>query len=241
MKTGLLKAALLGGAFFFTSYLTLSAQSTRDSASVWSIYYSAGWKSSNLEKLNRRLAQNSYPSFQEGMVTLGVGFQENREGTVGMLEFLSSRMQNVSSAGKTFSYMDFLINLNFGYEVLKTGSFTMYPTAGLGYGGQYLSITTERDFNEILQNPVEQNVTLWNHNLSINAALNADYRTAADETPHGKQRFWLVGLRGGYTFAPLHWWRQNNAMLDVENSPKSNVTGPFVQVRLGLSTKAKDE
>ncbi|MES2764579.1 MAG: hypothetical protein V4642_01825 [Bacteroidota bacterium] len=238
MKNIFLKAASLGAAFFCISFSNSHAQNLNDT--VRTIYYIGGWKQANLAPLNERLVANGYPAFKENSFTSGIGFQENKNRWVTNLEVSASQMQEVRSAGKFLPLTDVQVNLNIGYEFLKTESFSLYPTLGIGAGVQYFSITVDRSFDQILINPVEQSVTLWNRNLLLNAALHGDYLIAAGDSPTGNLRFIDVGLQGGYTYAPWSSWTQNNGTVNVSNSPESNMSGAFLQLKLGLSYKPKN-
>jgi hypothetical protein len=191
----------------------------------------------NLTSINNRMRSEGYPEFGRNYFTVGGGgqvvyhrFVIGGEGNA-VLPFDGSR--NTASSRQRLSGGFGLFR--FGYAVIDTGSFRVFPLVGFGYGGMTLNLSRKGDstFGDVLANPARE-ASMTAGGLLLDAGLGADYRIAFSKARR-HTGFFSFGVRGGYLFVPYTTdWSMSGGK--VADGPALGLSGPYVQMMLGLGS-----
>jgi hypothetical protein len=134
----------------------------------------------------------------------------------------------VNDALKT-TLMSGSISGNIGGNILPAGqTVNLWPFAGIGFGVNYLRIRNKETTLDQALVSLEPNVTVTQAAFLINAGLAADFVFPNK----GKKKGFVLGLRGGYTYAPASG-RWNMHDVQVTDIPDLKLSGPFFQVVIG--------
>jgi len=198
-------------------------------------YAIGGLRRADLGELSDRMKQAGYPDFSHALFSIGGG------GHIVLKRFvIGGEGYGFFPANPTIRSGDREVNIaggmglgRFGYAVVATGSFFLYPMIGVGFGGMTVQASRKGDvsFSDALSNP-QREVSMTAGGVLLDAALGADYRILFSP---GKPKtgFLIVGLRGGYTFVPYTTGWSSPAG-DVSGGPKLGLDGPYGQLILGI-------
>ena len=123
------------------------------------------------------------------------------------------------------------VNLNLGYDVMKSDRFMLYPMAGLGlqkYQALFYKDNSAVGFNEVLQSPTVQN------NISSVKFTNAFalYRFGLGFSVKAPNYPAAIGIEAGYTGSfKKHEWRSNEDQT-LANAPEDRVSQFFISLVL---------
>lgn len=191
-------------------------------------FFMIGAQQLDLDPLNERLTDAGYAEFDDVALTLGGGgfFRRGRlilggegHGVLGSSETTTDgELRSTLSGGYGL--------LDLGYAVVEGGGLLVYPMIGVGGGGMSLAIEERSTptFDDVLEQP-RRGVRLNQAQFLLAAGVGVDQL-------FGGRRGVNVGLRAGWTFAPLdsEWAFGRN---DVAGGPEGGFTGPYIRLSVG--------
>ncbi len=214
------------------------APSFQDFGNSLQVYFSPGFSYLyGRDALNDRLAENSYPGVRPAHPASGVGLRAVMGRYVLGLEGYGFSGKSRSSAAHTVSAAGGFVTLNFGYALVSSGAFRLYPLMGLGAGGTALRIEERAvpDFDGALADP-GHGITISTGGPLVNASLQAEYLFRLVN-----RGGIMVGLQAGYMyqFYDPGWYLAGASggrdMSDhkVKGGPEFRLKGFYGGLRLG--------
>jgi opacity protein-like surface antigen len=192
-------------------------------------FFMIGAQQLDLDELNERLGDAGHPDFDDVALTLGGGgfFRRGRlilggegHGVIGSSETTADGDLRTGLAGGYGL-------LNLGFAVVEHSGLLVYPLVGVGGGGMSLSIDERStpSFDDILDDP-RRGVRLNQAQFLLSAGV------GVDQLFGGGRGGIAVGLRAGWTFAPLdsEWSFSRN---DVADGPEGGFDGGFIRLSVG--------
>jgi hypothetical protein len=195
-------------------------------------WFGVGAQALDLDELNASLVAHGYPNLSDGFVTLALGGWGSHGPVVlglegaGYIEDEEDILNGARRAALTGGYGLF----RFGYSVRAMDDIDVVPLIGIGGGAMRLALTEHSapTFDEVLDDPGRSS-QLTTGMFLLDASLAVHYRF----TDRGDGRGFLVGLQGGYLWAPTDAsWKLEDAN-DVAGGPELRVQGPYVRLQLG--------
>ncbi len=203
-------------------------------------YFMTGGSSLDIDALNSRLGAKGYSEFSDGFFSIGGGYFQKESGKflTGFEGHLLIGEQNSSVIGGK-SYSTSAIGgygfLNTGYLILENDRLDIYPILGIGFGGMGVKIG-HTSFDNILDNP-QRSASINTFSFLLNLALGTDYKINLSGDDN-KVSFLIIGLRGGYAFAPFKsgWYMDEFSLSD---DPAGGIEGPYFRLTIGGGGKFK--
>jgi hypothetical protein len=189
------------------------------------------------DALNDRLAENGYPGVRPAHPASGAGLRAVMGRYVLGFEGYGFSGRPRSSATHTVTAAGGFVTLNFGYEIVSSGAFRLYPLVGLGAGGTALTIEERAvpDFDGALADP-GHGITISTGGPLVNASLQAEYLIRLVN-----RGGILVGLQAGYMyqFYDPGWYLagagggRDMSDHEVKGGPEFRLKGFYGGMRIG--------
>jgi hypothetical protein len=188
-----------------------------------------GFYEANLKELNRKLNSSGMSGFESAGFSLSYGGHMEIRKLILEGEFSGLIWgENVDNRLRTLLYAA-NIKAHFGVNLLPEDMMiTLSPYAGLGLGLNALRIWKDKKtLNQAIENS-DPNVSLWQGSFMTQLGVAVDLVFASPD----KQKGFVVGIRGGYQFAPAvsSWYSDETPITDV---PDMKQSGVFVKLILG--------
>jgi opacity protein-like surface antigen len=198
-----------------------------------SIYLMAGAQRIDPGALNHDLANRGQPVFGKTYASVGGGANLSLGRFVLGLEGAGLVQDQAESTAFDRTLSGGYALADVGYRVISADRFSLYPLVGVGGGG--ISFNTRRQgaptFGQLLGSP-DWEARLSSAQMVLQAGVGGDVVLWAGEK-HGKPRHVSIGLRAGYTFAPVVGaWRLGST--DVVGGPDVKMQGPFARITIGF-------
>jgi hypothetical protein len=192
-------------------------------------FIGTGFYEANLKELNSKLDSSGISGFEPAGFSLAFGGHLEIRKLI--LEGGGSGLiwgENIDNGLRTSLYAA-NINGHLGVNLLPEDMIiTLSPYAGLGLGMNGLRICNDKKtLNQAIENS-DPNVTIWQGSFLTQIGVAIDVVVASPD----KQKGYVVGIRGGYQFAPLltSWYSDDTPITDV---PDIKQSGVFVKLILG--------
>jgi len=186
----------------------------------------------SFDAINARVANlPQYEQLKDYAATIGLGWlkEKNQFVSSGAINLGSSMSGHRDEKSSTIRYIG--VNLNLGYDVIKSDRFMLYPLAGLGlqkYQAIFYKDNSAVSFNEVLQSPTVQNNI---SSVKFNNAF-ALYRFGLGFSVKAPKYPAAIGIEAGYTGSfKKHEWRSNEDQT-LANAPEDRVSQFFVSLVL---------
>lgn len=197
-------------------------------------YFMAGGTAFDLDPLNSRLGAKGYSEFSGDLFSVGGGFFTRVSDKV-LTGFEGHLLvgEEKSSVIDGKRYSSFLIGgygfFNTGYLMIENDKVDVFPIFGIGFGGVGVRIG-QSSFDDILDNP-HRAAMLSTFSFLVNLGLGADYKIALPGDT-ADVRFLILGVRGGYAFAPFKsgWYMDD---ISLSGDPEGGIEGPYVRLTIG--------
>jgi hypothetical protein len=126
--------------------------------------------------------------------------------------------------------------VNLGYSVLRKGGTSVYPLIGVGAGALTVEMSERSTptFDQVISNPARGS-TVTQVTMLVQPAVGIDHFVPVGTTD-GLVAGFVVGVRAGYTFAPMtsDWYLDT---MRLPGGPKQGMEGAFVRVTIGGGTR----
>jgi hypothetical protein len=189
------------------------------------------------DALNDRLSANNYPGVRPVHPASGAGLRAAMGRYILGLEGYGFSGGSRRSATHIVSASGGFVTLDFGYALISTGAFRLYPLVGLGAGATALSIEerTVPDFDSALADP-GHGITITTGGPLVNASLQAEYLIRLVN-----RGGIMIGLQAGYMyqFYDPGWYltgaggRRAMSDQEVKGGPDFRLKGIYGGLRLG--------
>jgi len=188
-----------------------------------------GFYEANLKELNSKLNSSGISGFESAGFSLSFGGHLEVRKLILEGEFSGLIWgENIDNRLRTLLYATNLKG-HIGVNLLPEDMMiTLSPYAGLGLGMNGLRICNDKKtLNQAIENS-DPNVTLWQGSFLTQIGVAVDLVLPSPD----KQKGFVVGIRGGYQFAPLltSWYSDDTQITDV---PDMKQSGVFVKLILG--------
>lgn len=188
-----------------------------------------GFHEVSLEELNRKLDSSGISGFEPAAFNLSFGGHVEIRKLVLEGEFSGLAWgENIDNNLRTSLYAT-NIKGHLGVNLLPEDlMITLSPYAGLGLGMNGLRICNDKkSLSEAIGNS-DPNVIIWQGTFLTQIGVAADFVVQSPD----KRKGFVVGIRGGYQFAPLltSWYSDDTPITDV---PDIKQSGVFVKLILG--------
>ena len=187
----------------------------------------------DLKNLNSIMRNKGFSPLSENMYGIGLGgFSINKNKFIydhyASFYYTGHNKSTVGEVKYNSSMKGFLGFYNAGYLVYSQRGYNVFPEAGFGFGGMWVTIEDRetRTLNEILDNPRESTTKL-SVNILFNIALGID-KLFIRKTENDRERGLGFGFRVGYRVAVLRAEWEN-----VSDGPAVFFTGPYLSLTLG--------
>ena len=207
---------------------------------VGNLYFLGGVGFHDTGPINSRLDAAGFSEVGDPALSLGFG----GDVSIGRL-ILGTEwhwLQNVGTESSRDAFRaDMKTNLwlaRIGVDLAKWRGLRVYPLFGIGVGSTTIRISQEQgaSFDDVLATP-NREVRMTQTGLLLDASLGIDYRFTVRDTEE-KTRFFTLGVRGGYLFAPYsRGWE--TAAAEISGGPDLMTSGPTVQLMIGFSGRHK--
>jgi hypothetical protein len=192
-------------------------------------FIGTGFYEADINELNDKLDSAGMSGF--GPVAFNLSFGRHVEIRKLILEGGGSGLiwgENIDNGLSTSLYAA-NINGHLGVNLLPEDMMiTLSPYAGFGLGMNGLRICNDKKtLNQAIENS-DPNVTIWQGSLLTQIGVAVDLVLPSTD----KQKGFVVGIRGGYQFAPLltSWYSDDIPITDV---PDMKQSGVFAKLILG--------
>jgi hypothetical protein len=199
-----------------------------------SMYLKLGTRQSDFDELNARLEANGFGVYNNKYRYVGIGLNMFfGRVTVGLEGGFSPVGKNA-----TFVYERLWTSyacLDLGFSVHSSSRLEVYPVLGFGWATQSLRLyRTDRNFDDVLDG-WWTNAEIYQSTLYLAPAVGLDYLITFSEDAY-KLIGVNLGLRAGYSLnVSTSEWQNNEA--DLADSPETAITGPFLELTIGLGAK----
>jgi hypothetical protein len=192
-------------------------------------FLGTGFYEANLKELNSKLNSAGISGFDPAGFSLSFGGHMEVRKLILEGEFSGLIWgENIDNRLRTLLYATD-IKGHLGVNLLPEDMMiTLSPYAGLGLGVNGLRICNDKKtLNQAIENS-DPNVTIWQGSFLTQIGMAVDLVFASPD----KQKGFVVGIRGGYQFAPLltSWYSDDTPITDV---PDMKQSGVFVKLNLG--------
>ncbi len=197
-------------------------------------YFMIGGSTLDIDALNSRLGNKGYSELSDTFTSIGGGgFIKVSDkvllGLEGQVHIGGQESSVIGSNNYSSRIIGGHVFFNTGYLVYSSDHLDLFPILGIGLGGMGIKIV-QTSFDNILDNP-HSFPNLSTYSFLLNFAIGTDYKIklSGEET---EEKFFIVGLRGGYAFSPLKsGWYQDEFKLT--GAPDGGFIGPYVCLTLG--------
>ena len=179
------------------------------------------------------MRNKGFSPISENMYGIGLGgFSINKNKFIydhyASFYYTGHNKSTVNDVKYNSSMKGFLGFFNAGYLVYSHRGVNVFPTAGFGFGGMWVTIEDReiRTLNEILDNPRES-TTKISVNILFNIALGID-KLFIRKVDNDIERGLGFGVSIGYRVALLRAEWEN-----VSDGPDGFFTGPYLSLTLG--------
>lgn len=244
-----LNAALLLGLLFLTT-APLTAQRVRPEGRG---AFQVGFQGTDLGDLNADLTGAGFPSFDDGLITLG-GFGLGSAGRFligGEGHALLPTEETTADGTFRTRFGGGYGMFNLGYLAYSDDHVDIYPILGVGGGGTTLEIIERSSptFDDVLDDPARGS-RLTTGGFMMSVSVGADYRFGPAER---ERRRWrdrgrdrnddddedddhgglFVGLRAGWLWTPGDARWELDELNEVAGGPNVGPTGLFIRLSVG--------
>ncbi|MEJ2540206.1 MAG: hypothetical protein P8188_09575 [Gemmatimonadota bacterium] len=201
-----------------------------DWAGKW--VFMVGSQALDLHELNARSADAGFSPFSEKLLSLGGGGWAVKDrfviGGNGHALIAGQEASGALRASLSGGYGQ----IDVGYQVVRTGPFTLTPTVGVGAGGMSLALSEmpgPASFDDFLVDPpAGSQVSSWGFVLDGALSAEMSFRLSDPAADGGHEGGLTAGLRLGYALSPADW-----SWVEVSGGPDFAVTGAYLRLMLG--------
>jgi hypothetical protein len=182
--------------------------------------------------LNSRIASlPQYSKLPKDAATISLGWlkEQHRIVTAGEITAGSAMSGHQDRKSSTVRYLG--LNLNIGYDLLKSEKTMLYPFAGLGYQSYqalFYKDNSNVDFNDVLQSPAVQNSisSVKFNNAFLVYRLGFAVSIKSPKCPSSS-----IGIQAGYagSFKKSNWRSNENQVLN--NSPEDKLSQFYISLK----------
>jgi hypothetical protein len=199
-------------------------------------FFQVGYMGLDLGDLNRSLNGEAYPSLDESFLTLGgAGYGVRGRLLIGGEgHALLGRSKTTTDGATKLSTTGGFGFFRIGYRAVSGSRLDVFPTFGIGGAGLELKIA-ERSaptFDDVLADP-QRSSKLSSGMFLLDASVALMYRVTVRESEEGERGGLLIGVQGGYTFAPGSTSWKLDDINDVAGGPAFQVEGLHLSVAVG--------
>lgn len=204
-------------------------------------FFQAGYIRLDLDEMNASLQGAGFPTLEGDVLTLGgAGYGTRGRFLIGGEgHALLGGAETTADGARQLSFGGGYGLFRVGYLAFSHRGLDVFPTFGIGGGGMSLSIA-ERSaptFDDVLADP-ETSSRLSTGSFLLDVGLALNYRVPAGEEDGGG---FLVGLQGGYTFAPGSTAWRLDEINNVAGGPAFQIEGPYLRVSIGGWGREEEE
>jgi len=199
-------------------------------------FFQAGYMTLDLDELNSSLVGAGYPALDDSFLTLGGGGYGNRGRFLigGEGHALLGNEETTVGGGRQISGGGGYGLFRLGYLAFTRNRLEVFPTLGLGAGGLNLDVL-ERSaptFGDVLTDPARSSsLSTWMFILDASVSLN--YRIVMQREPGEGIGGLLLGVQGGYAFAPGSTSWDLDGINSVAGGPEFQIEGPYLRISIG--------
>lgn len=213
------------------AFLSTTAQDTKKVKTMPLTVHSIGGSYQKFDGLNSRVAGlPQFKQIKDYTATLGLGWLKEDKGivTTGTINLGTSMSGNHNEKSSTIRYGT--INLDLGYDLVKSDMVLLYPFVGLGfqrYRAIFYKDNSAVDFDNVLQSAnVKNSISSVKFNNSFLVyRLGLGFAVQSKKCPGSS-----IGLQAGYAGSfKNHAWKSNENQT-LGNAPVDKVSQVFANI-----------
>ncbi len=199
-------------------------------------YFQIGYIGLDLDDLNDRLVGSDYPELGGSFLTLGGGGYGERGRLLigGEGHAVLGSDEDTADGGTKLSISGGYGLFRLGYVAFSGDGADIVPALGIGGGIMTLDLV-DRDlptFDEVIEDP-ERSSRLSTGMFLLDLSVALHYRITREGDDEEGPRGLLVGVQGGYAFAPGDTSWTLDEVNDVSGGPQLQIEGLHVRVSIG--------